>query len=580
ANYNVTLEPSESDSIVGDVIPLTLDQVRGGQPALGKDQIRYKLGRFNGVNWPEGVDEEINGLLQPGRFFSDDQKMFEDVAEANGRSTDDVVRSDNSTPKDPNSFEARDPVGTNTGDMKTVVLGPDGGYYLTDGHHTSNVFVGLDRGGLEDFTLNFVVQDDFSDLTDENGNGSAMDEFWVEMANNGYGWLKILNEDENRYDYMPGVTGVDDEYRVTAVDLDVFEMPAEMGIDNFANDPYRSIAYFTREIGWNKPSDTPAEGLPFVEFYWAEEIQDAIQAGNTDLDLSQYDLTDLSSYLEVIEITAEWMVSLDANELIGTSSFTAQEMGQLESFNPDGVLETLVDASEPDESGEATKFLKVEDSDEADAADIGDLPRPGKLAYAWADQFGDLPVIEGTDDDDEIVGSESDVRIFAKAGNDTVAGGLGNDEIYGEADNDILRGDLNTSDPQGNIEGGNDTIFGGSGDDNIGGKAGSDQLYGDDGNDEIWGDDGDDLLRGGLGDDLLTGDDFSGGSGADTFILAVGEGTDTITDFEVGIDVIGLEGLTFADLSLSGNVIAVADEILAIVEGVTELMESDFVSLG
>lgn len=43
---------------------------------------------------------------------------------------------------------------------------------------------------------------------------------------------------------------------------------------------------------------------------------------------------------------------------------------------------------------------------------------------------------------------------------------------------------------------------------------------------------------------------------------------------------IGLEGLTFADLSISGNVITVGDETLAIVEGVTELMESDFVSLG
>ncbi|MEL7038805.1 MAG: hypothetical protein AAFO04_24815 [Cyanobacteria bacterium J06592_8] len=178
-------------------------------------------------------------------------------------------------------------------------------------------------------------------------------------------------------------------------------------------------------------------------------------------------------------------------------------------------------------------------------------------------------IIEGTDGDDRLVGGQ---------GNDTIAGLLGNDEIEGLGGDDILRGDANSRSPGGS-EGGNDTINGGSGDDQIGGKGGSDELYGDEGNDEIWGDDGDDLLRGGLGDDILTGDDFSGGSGADTFILAVGEGTDTITDFEIGIDVIGLEGLTFADLSLSGNAIAVDDETLAIVEGVIELMESDFVSL-
>jgi hypothetical protein len=87
-------------------------------------------------------------------------------------------------------------------------------------------------------------------------------------------------------------------------------------------------------------------------------------------------------------------------------------------------------------------------------------------------------------------------------------------------------------------------------------------------------------MSGGLGNDTLTGDDFSGGEGTDTFVLAVGEGTDTIVDFEVGIDVIALANLTFTDLSLTsenGNtLITFGDETLAILEGVEVLSESAF----
>ncbi len=180
--------------------------------------------------------------------------------------------------------------------------------------------------------------------------------------------------------------------------------------------------------------------------------------------------------------------------------------------------------------------------------------------------------IEGSDDDDQLLGLQ---------GNDLIAGLLGNDEIYGFGGDDVLRGDANSRSP-GTSEDGNDTIWGGTGDDRIGGKGGDDHLYGDEGDDSIWGDDGDDLIRGGLGDDVLTGDDFSGGQGSDTFILAVGEGTDTIVDFEVGTDFIGLaDGLTFDDLSFTGNSIISDEETLAVLNGIdtTTLTESDFMSV-
>ncbi|NJM96233.1 MAG: hypothetical protein HC800_02625 [Phormidesmis sp. RL_2_1] len=122
-------------------------------------------------------------------------------------------------------------------------------------------------------------------------------------------------------------------------------------------------------------------------------------------------------------------------------------------------------------------------------------------------------------------------------------------------------------------------IYGGAGNDRIGGKSGNDRLFGDAGNDQIWGDDGDDILRGGLGNDILTGDNFSGGQGRDTFILAAGEGTDTITDFEIGIDTLQILGATtLADLTLSGNAILFAGEILAELRGIetSSLRANDF----
>ncbi|MEA5539715.1 alkaline phosphatase [Limnoraphis robusta Tam1] len=188
--------------------------------------------------------------------------------------------------------------------------------------------------------------------------------------------------------------------------------------------------------------------------------------------------------------------------------------------------------------------------------------------------FGDvLPnLIDGTPENETLVGGEANDLIRADIGDDLAAGGLGDDIIYGEEGDDTLRGDENSRSPGGTV-GGNDIIYGGLGDDQIGGKTGNDQLFGDEGNDRIWGDDGDDLIDGGLGNDTLTGDDFSGGQGSDTFVLAVGEGIDTIVDFEVGIDLLGLKGELSADkLSISqvgsDAEISLNSEILAILTGV------------
>ena len=53
----------------------------------------------------------------------------------------------------------------------------------------------------------FVLDKDLSNTNDANQNGSAMDEFWVEMANQKDAWLKILNPNKPGYSFLPGVQG-------------------------------------------------------------------------------------------------------------------------------------------------------------------------------------------------------------------------------------------------------------------------------------------------------------------------------------------------------------------------------------
>ena len=80
-------------------------------------------------------------MYKLGRYQFDREKMFDEVCEANGQKGVENI-SVNASPNNPSSFTCQLTVGKRKQDMKTVVIAPDGDYYLTDGHHTFNVFYG------------------------------------------------------------------------------------------------------------------------------------------------------------------------------------------------------------------------------------------------------------------------------------------------------------------------------------------------------------------------------------------------------------------------------------------------------
>ena len=125
-------------------------------------------------------------------------------------------------------------------------------------------------------------------------------------------------------------------------------------------------------------------------------------------------------------------------------------------------------------------------------------------------------IISGLDGNDYLYGCDVGETLLGGNGDDYMDGYSGNDQIYGGAGNDSLRG--------------SGYLDGGDGNDNLRGK------YGDQINSTFVGGNGNDSLSGGSGDDLLEGgsglDSIEGGGGADTYLFNVGDGADTIWEYD------------------------------------------------
>ena len=202
----------------------------------------------------------------------------------------------------------------------------------------------------------------------------------------------------------------------------------------------------------------------------------------------------------------------------------------------------------------------------------------------------------GGKDNDSIKGDFGDDVLLGDIGADTICGGDGNDLIFGNTENDLIDGCAGDDTLYGGQD--NDTVIGNTGNDIVNGDLGDDVLYGNtgidflrggDGNDSVYAGKDNDVLNGELGNDFLEGDigndTLTGGDGLDRFLLVSGKGSDLITDFRKGEDLLVLgSGLVFQQLSFtqSGNTaligVAGTGELLATLAGVdvTTLTQQDF----
>ena len=153
------------------------------------------------------------------------------------------------------------------------------------------------------------------------------------------------------------------------------------------------------------------------------------------------------------------------------------------------------------------------------------------------------------------------------SGNNRIDAGSGDDTIFVSKGDRVFGGDGNDTFEAKDGKGGN-RMSGGAGDDKFFLGFG-DRALGGDGNDQFFVSSG--------GNNLL-----SGGAGADIFnIITAGtnpSASNTILDFQAGTDLIGVQGKTFADLTFTGNNIAIGSSVIATLTGVetSSLTASNF----
>lgn len=283
----------------GDIVDVRIGDVHPTQPSLGYDEVYYKLGRYT-----LGKDA-IN-------------KKFDDWCEASG-----LVAAAWATPAsrldDPASFGCELAPGQETDAsralMKTVVVGPGGSLYLTDGHHTLTSFYETPDGGPGTHVRLRVL-----------GNLSQLprQRFWAQMKANKWVWLQDVD----------------------GAPVSVNKLPTSLGLANFADDKYRSLLYFARDIGYS------ADGaIPFQEFYWGGWLRD------THPELAVWDAGDLDSYLGAVKAVTRAQVALPAGTPV-YGGYTKEDLSAFDTWDPTG------------------EFAKL-------ARPYADK-KPGKLAYALA----------------------------------------------------------------------------------------------------------------------------------------------------------------------------------------------------
>lgn len=260
----------------GDVIKVTIEELHPTQAAIGYDQIYYKLGRWQGdfsrATWA------ADPVLQLDYLNRTVGKKFEDYCEDMGGVTttqkfQSIADIQAARLDKPDTFACQKAPGTETANLKTVVVGWDGNLYLTDGHHTFSSLRAIFDGGVK-LPVWVKVDANYSDLA-----SSAA--FWQRMVDERRAWLRDGQNQPITVDQLPSRLG-----------LASTDEPGGM-----QEDRYRSLVYFTRDVAYKNGS------LPeFAEFLWGDWLRRQVASGQLSA-LDQYKMVAPATPAQILAVS-------------------------------------------------------------------------------------------------------------------------------------------------------------------------------------------------------------------------------------------------------------------------------------
>ncbi|TWH96157.1 putative Ig domain-containing protein [Bradyrhizobium daqingense] len=214
---------------------------------------------------------------------------------------------------------------------------------------------------------------------------------------------------------------------------------------------------------------------------------------------------------------------------------------------------------------------------EASSGLVVSLSNPSmNTGEAAGDTYISIEGISGSNFGDTLMGDNGNNLLFGQGGDDIVLGGAGADLLDGGTGSDLVSYANAASGVTANLSNPAQNAGGAAGDTyaSIEGVVGSNFA------DVLVGNNGTNILFGGGENDRLTG-----GLGADIFMYAQGGGTDTITDFQVGVDkllisgVVGVTSIANLNVSQAGTSTLIVLGSGFVLENVTpdQLTDSDFI---